>query len=166
VSASEGVSGRAERHGRPGLARDLIRRVAQILFTVVLWGLVLFAFAGRLDWSRAWIYLGLMVLGLIINGIVVLPRNPEIAAERGKKHAGAKRFDRVFSVVYSAAILGLAALAGLDAGRFGWSSIPFGWAYAGAVLYLVGSWPITWAMATNPTSRRPCASRKTAATRL
>lgn len=135
---------------RPGLARDMARRVAQILFTIVLWGVILFAAAGRLNWNRGWIYLGLMILSIAINGVVAVPRNPEIVAERGKKHAGTKPFDRVVNVVYTIALLGMSAVAGLDAVRFGWSSIAFGWVYAGAVLYLLGSWPITWAMATNP----------------
>jgi protein-S-isoprenylcysteine O-methyltransferase Ste14 len=41
-------------------------------------------------------------------------------------------------------------VAGLDAERFRWSSMPFAYVYLGTVLYAVSLIPPVWAMAVNP----------------
>jgi hypothetical protein len=41
----------------PKLDRSGINRIIQVLSTLVIYGVLLFALAGRLDWTEAWIIL-------------------------------------------------------------------------------------------------------------
>jgi hypothetical protein len=41
----------------PKLDRSGINRIIQVLSTLVIYGVLLFALAGRLDWTEAWIFL-------------------------------------------------------------------------------------------------------------
>jgi protein-S-isoprenylcysteine O-methyltransferase Ste14 len=116
----------------------------------ILWGAVLFLSAGRLDWPRGWIYLGLCVLGLVVNGAGVIRKNPELVRERWKKRADTKTFDKVFMVLYTPTVFVMPAVAGLDAVRFGWSSMGPETLYIGVALHLVSILPIAAAMASNP----------------
>jgi protein-S-isoprenylcysteine O-methyltransferase Ste14 len=122
----------------------------QLVVYTVLWAAVLFTAAGRLDWLRAWVYLGLYVGGLMVTLAVVLRTNPEVIAARAKRHADTKHFDKVFVALYTPLVFLLPLVAGLDAVRFRWSSLPFATLYVGAALYVLGTVPAAWAMAVNP----------------
>ncbi|UCH36194.1 MAG: isoprenylcysteine carboxylmethyltransferase family protein [Armatimonadota bacterium] len=111
---------------------------------------VLFISAGRIGWTRAWILFGLMLLTVAANLIVILRSNPRLLRERLKKDEASKSFDRVFMAVAIPVSLAILIVPGLDAVRFGWSSLPLGWLYVGAALHLLGDVPMAWAMATNP----------------
>jgi len=135
-----------------GLRRSpaTIKRMVTVLAFTALWFGLLFGAAGRLEWPRAWIYAGFSLLGLALNSVVVLCKNPELIAERWKRHKGTKRFDKVFMVLYVPTTIALPVVAGLDAVRFGWSALP-GWTlWPGVLLLLLSIPPIAWAMATNP----------------
>jgi protein-S-isoprenylcysteine O-methyltransferase Ste14 len=128
----------------------LVRLVLKLAGFTILWGAVLFLSAGRLDWPRGWIYLGLCVLGLVVNGAGVIRKNPELVRERWKKRADTKTFDKVFMVLYTPTVFVMPAVAGLDAVRFGWSSMGPETLYIGVALHLVSILPIAAAMASNP----------------
>lgn len=127
-----------------------LKRIAKLLFWFAVWGTLLFVPAGRLDWTRGWICLGLALLGLAVNAVMVLRKNPELMAERWKKRPDTKPFDRVFMVLYVPTVLSMPVLAGLDAVRFGWAPLPWGTLWPGVLLQLLGIPPGAWAMATNP----------------
>lgn len=63
--------------------RGAIRRMAQVAIIILIQALVLFITAGRLDWVAAWMYLGAYLGIVIVNTLVLLPRSPELIAERG-----------------------------------------------------------------------------------
>lgn len=146
--SQESVGGRSE--ATPKLGWLALRRIIQVAVGISIQGVVLFVSAGRLDWIRAWVYVGIALLSLVFASLVVLRTNPEVIAERGKKHEGTRPFDKVFSAFYAAMIFVGPLVAGLDAGRFGWTSMPFQTLYAGVVLYVLGHVLITWSVATNP----------------
>jgi protein-S-isoprenylcysteine O-methyltransferase Ste14 len=106
----------------------------------------LFGAAGRLDWPKAWVLLGLsLATGLAFTA----GRDPELAAERRNVHAG-KSWDKV--LVGISVLLGPMAVwitAGLDE-RFHWtggvSAIAFPAGLAAAVL---GAALMAWAMGSN-----------------
>jgi len=127
-----------------------IKRIVELVGTTILIAVILFVSAGRLDWWRAWISLSIWIAGLIGMGIVMFRKNPELINERGKKHANTKGFDKVFFVFY--APMGFIALivAGLDAGRFGWSSMSPALSIVGGFLYIPAFIIVAWAMAENP----------------
>lgn len=145
VEAAVGTNGK-----RPRLGWPMLKRLVMLLLFVVLWGGALFMAAGRLDWPRGWMCMGLYLLSIAMNVILVVWKNPGLIEERWKRHKGTKSFDKVFAVVYTPLAFGLPVVAGLDAARFGWSSMAFETLYVGAVLHVLGAVPIAWAMATNP----------------
>lgn len=131
------------------LGRPAIKRLVVLFVFTALWGALLFVSAGRVNWPGAWLYLALYCLNLAVNALVLAAVNPEVAAERGKKHEGTRRFDRVIGASYAVATFAIAVVAGLDAGRFAWSEVPFGAAWAGVALHVLGAVPSTWAMGVN-----------------
>lgn len=126
-----------------------MKRAVQVLLFLVAWGAVLCLSAGRLDLLRGWIYLALYTAIFAATSALLLAKNPEVIAARAKLHKDAKRFDKVFTLVYSILLFVTPAVAGLEV-RFGRTPIGFGAVYAGAALLVVGAVPIAGALLVNP----------------
>jgi protein-S-isoprenylcysteine O-methyltransferase Ste14 len=115
-----------------------------------LWIAALFLGAGRLDWPRGWFCVSLYVVGMGTLGLIVHRLNAPLMEARAKwRRDDTKSFDKVFFAVLLPLVYAQPALAGLDAVRFGWSSMPAGWAYAGAFLFALALSLITWTMVVN-----------------
>jgi len=127
----------------------IVLRFVTVVGTLAFLGGLLFLGAGRMDWGRAWVYLGISALMLVVNGVVLLRSNPEVVAERSRVHRGTKRFDKVFTLLYIPPFLALPVVAGLDAVRFGWSGMGLPVAGVGALLLVLGNVPILSAMVVN-----------------
>jgi protein-S-isoprenylcysteine O-methyltransferase Ste14 len=134
---------------RPGLARPIARRIASIVLTLAIWQAVLLAAAGTVDWPRAWIYLGVSFGTLLVNIAVLAVVNPEVAAARGGRHGGTKAYDKVFGLLFLPPFIALPVVAGLDAVRLGWTSVPYAAVWPGAGLLVLGDAFILWSMAVN-----------------
>jgi|WetSurMetagenome_2_1015567.scaffolds.fasta_scaffold489408_1 protein-S-isoprenylcysteine O-methyltransferase Ste14 len=131
------------------LSRAGVKRfIVSFVFTV-LWGAVLFGSAGTLQWARGWIHIAATVLCLAVSSVLVVLKNPEVAAARSKMHRDAKGFDKIFSAFYGVIIFVVPAVAGLDAVRYAWSTMPFAAVYLGLLLYFAGTVPVTAALVTN-----------------
>jgi protein-S-isoprenylcysteine O-methyltransferase Ste14 len=113
-------------------------------------GLTLFLSAGRLDWPAAWIFLGTYALVILTVGVWVTRKHPDVVNERGKIARNAKSWDKVLMTIYSVMILVLFAVAGLDAGRFGWSAMPMALQVMGYIALIFAMAVTYWAMAVNP----------------
>lgn len=105
------------------LDRSGINRVFTILGTVILYGVILFASAGRMNWLQAWILLGIYFAGILVNGLYSLRHNPGLINERGRMSKNTKPWDKVIGLVYMILLLGIYLLSGLDA-RYHWSAVP------------------------------------------
>ncbi len=129
--------------------RRVVRRFAQIGVSALLQAGILLA-AGRLAWTWAWVYVALYVLTVAANALILLPRHPELIAERAEVKAGAKDWDRVLAPLVSAVgPLAMLLTAGLDE-RFGWSVEPGPLLHAaGAILVAAGYALFSWGMASN-----------------
>ena len=126
------------------------RQWIQAAVFIVLWFGALFGGAGRLDWTRGWIYVVLYAGGMSAIGVIVRRVNPELLKARARWHlTNTKRFDKMFLAVYFPLTYIQPAVAGMDAARFGWSRMPFWLVYPGAVLLLLSLALIGWAMAVN-----------------
>ncbi len=134
---------------KPRLERSGINRLIQVFVSVLLMGLVLFLSAGRLDWPAAWVFLGTYVLVILTLGVWAMRKNPEVVNERGKMQ-NLKSWDKTLMTIYTVMLLVLFAVAGLDAGRFGWSMMPIALQVAGYVALLIAMAVTYWAMAVNP----------------
>lgn len=104
----------------------------------LLLALVLFLPAGRIDWVAAWVWLGSMTVGLLIVRHFVVRAHPDLPARRRTTGEGTPAWDRHILAVFRAAMVLTLVVAGLDAGRFGWSSIPPAASMAGVGCALAG----------------------------
>ncbi len=104
--------------------RQVLSRVAQTAITFLLLGGLLFLGAWRLDWAEAWAFIGVYFLVGLAGTLWVLYHDPGLSNERASVKKGAKRWDQVVVGIYTALTLVLFLAIGLDAGRFGWSSVP------------------------------------------
>ncbi len=134
----------------PEITRAVLKRLMQILGSLAAWAIVFFAAAGKVDVSRAWIYLALCLCSVAINAILVIRKNPDVVVARSKLQAGAESFDEVFVALCTILLFIVPLVAGLDAVRFGWSAMAFDMVYPGVILFLLAWIPITAAMITNP----------------
>ena len=128
--------------GKRGIARE---------FALIVIGIILlFGSAGTFSWVRGWIYICLMFSYQIIYVSILMVINPQLLNERGKFNwKETKRYDRYFLIFYS--IFGFSTLivAGLDAVRFQWSSIPFITIYPSILVFIIASLIALWAYVSN-----------------
>ena len=130
-------------------AVGIAMRAGTVAFFMVLLAALLFGGAGRLDWSWAWVYMGISLVTLAAGGAIMLRTSPETIAERGRPRE-MRGWDKVVTGIGGAAMyLVLPLVAGLDA-RFGWTrALSASWHVAGAVGLAVGYGLTVWAMRTN-----------------
>ena len=81
-----------------------------------------FAFAGRLNWWRGWLFVCSLLLIAGVSFAVLRRKNPELARRRLEPQPGVKRFDRFVLAAAIVGFLSFYAVAGLDA-RYGWSQL-------------------------------------------
>jgi len=134
---------------RSNIATGIAMRLGAIAATLAVQAALLFASAGRLDWIWAWVYLGISLVTVLINGTIMLRTSPETIAERGRPRE-MRSWDKVVSGIGGLAIyLALPLVAGLDM-RFGWTpAYSVTWHLAGAAGLTVGFGLAAWAMISN-----------------
>jgi len=115
----------------------------------VLTFLLPFAFAGRLDWWRGWLFLGSILLIVVVSFAVLRRKNPDLARRRLDWQPGVKRFDKFVIAATIVGFISFYAVAGLDA-RYGWSQLSAAWVWPGIALEFLGFLPIYLAIAENP----------------
>ena len=131
------------------LTAGILRRAGTVAVFFVIIAAILFLSAGRLDWLWAWVYLGISLVSVIINGVIMLRSSPETIAERGQPQE-TKDWDKIVGSLWGVAIyIALPLVAGLDE-RFDWTGdISVAWHLAGAVALAVGLGLTSWAMIAN-----------------
>nr|HPN13611.1 hypothetical protein [Spirochaetota bacterium] len=72
--------------------RNIVKRIIQVILTLVIQVAILFLCAWTIRWPWAWALLCVNVLILFIN-FMVLPK--EVIEERGRKKENVKKWDRV-----------------------------------------------------------------------
>jgi protein-S-isoprenylcysteine O-methyltransferase Ste14 len=134
---------------RPNLIAGILSRFGAIVFMLALEAAILFLAAGRLDWIWAWIFIGINLAVVLVNGTILMRTNPEIVAERGRPKE-VKDWDKAVSGLWALAqYLAIPLVAGLDA-RFGWTrGFGIAWNIGGAILFTAGMALFGWAMITN-----------------
>ncbi|HLH19200.1 MAG TPA: isoprenylcysteine carboxylmethyltransferase family protein [Bryobacteraceae bacterium] len=126
------------------------RQVLNSTAMTALWvGLMLLG-AGRLDWTRGWIAIGLALAVFGAIAVAVRRFNPGLMTARARwRRSDTKSFDKW--IVPPMMALGFVqyAVAGREAGCAGCESLAFAWLYPGAALYVAGGLIVGWAMAVN-----------------
>lgn len=135
------------------LEKSGIKRLAEIYIWLLLQAVLLFAAAGRFDLPRAWVYFGSLLAYCVLSQAVMFlffrERILEIANERGAKHEGTKGWDKSLSAVIAFCMMITPVVAGLDAGRFGWSSLGRGFVIPGLIVTVLGNVLSQWALLNN-----------------
>lgn len=131
--------------------QGILHWAGQMIAALVIFGVLLFLTAGRLDWIQGWAYLGINALTQVLSVIVLILRHPDMLAESSQVREGNKGWDRILAPAI--VILGTFAVlvtAGLDV-RFGWSGPISGvlW-WFGLVIAFASQMFVLWAMASNP----------------
>ena len=128
------------------------RMIVRFLIYVVLLPFVLFIAAGRLDWTMAWVYIGIHIAFTIISRLIVYRLNPDTLVERGRSMQAEDTAvgDRLMVVIVGLfGPLAIWTIAGLD-DRFGWSPDLSFLTQAIALFFVVVGYALgTWAMAAN-----------------
>ena len=128
------------------------RMVVRFLVFAVLLPFVLVIAAGRLDWTMAWVYIGIHVAFTLMSRLIVLRSSPETLIERARAMqaedvAGGDRFMVV--IIGLIAPLVIWTIAGLD-DRFNWSPDISMLAQTISLTFVILGYAAgTWAMITN-----------------
>jgi len=136
-----------EKH--PNAVAGILKLARAVAIFPVVMAVILFVAAGRLDWTWAWVYLGINLANVLIVGPITIRTNPVTVAE----HDELKKTEKwdVGSVFYLLAMyIALPLVAGLDV-RFGWArDLSIALHVAGASVLAVGLGLASWVMITNP----------------
>jgi protein-S-isoprenylcysteine O-methyltransferase Ste14 len=106
----------------PSVVSGAVGRFAQIGFGFVLEAVILFVGVGRLDWTWAWILLGIYVATVVTNAMFLRRTGLGVIAERGRALTHMRDWDKLVSGGWSASqYLALPLIAAVDI-RFGWTA--------------------------------------------
>ena len=131
------------------VTRGVLQRGVQVLVILLFYGAILFISAGRIDWLAAWIYLGIYAGTVVTNMTIILPRNPQFIAERGRVKEDAKGWDKQVTSIAGVFMIGGLVVPGLDL-RFGWSpQFALTAQMAGFFVLALGYALFSWAMLSN-----------------
>jgi uncharacterized membrane protein YgaE (UPF0421/DUF939 family) len=98
----------------------VVKRLLQVIIVILLQASILFVSSGRFDWLMAWVYVGVYVGIVLVNVMIILPKDPELIAERAKVKENTKGWDRILIGIVGVFTPAISVVAGLDL-RFGWS---------------------------------------------
>ena len=112
-----------------------LNALAKLLAGLLLVGLLLFLPAGTVAYPNGWLFIALLFIPMLILGIVLLARSPDLLRKRlnaKEKQATQRGVVALSGLLFVAGFL----LAGLDY-RFGWSRVPTAVVIAASVILLV-----------------------------
>jgi protein-S-isoprenylcysteine O-methyltransferase Ste14 len=114
--------------------------------------LAIFFFSSGYIGTQPWIYFGSAFAHYTISIVAQYKLNPELLAARlVMKRKGSKLWDEVLMRSSNLVVLiALPVVAGLDVGRFHWSSLDPAFMLLGFALLVFSTFFLNWAMAVNP----------------
>ncbi len=131
-----------DQYGRKGAIKELV--------FVLIHFFILTISAGNFGWINAWVFTALCLIYKAIYSGTLIVKNPRLLNERGRfLKEDTKAFDKVFFGFMIPLNLMQSIVAGLDAGRFGWTHMPLWMNVLGALCMTVAFIIILWAMNVN-----------------
>ena len=112
-----------------------VQAIAKFLLGIALVGLLIFLPAGSLLFFNGWLLMGILFIPMLLVGIVMMLKNPDLLKSRLKAKEKQKEQDIVIKLSGLMFLAGF-IVAGLGA-RFDWYALPKGVAIGGAVAFLV-----------------------------
>jgi protein-S-isoprenylcysteine O-methyltransferase Ste14 len=124
--------------------------VSTVLLAVMM--AVFYASAGRTDIPRSWLLFGVSFVYFVGSALALARYNPELLAQRlTLRREGSKGWDEVLMRACNlTGLLLVPVVAGLDVGRYRWSSLGMQYAVLGLIMMVVSSVLVNWAMIENP----------------
>lgn len=134
------------------LRKVVVRSIVVTCFFLILHLLIFFVSAGRLDLYQAWFYFGVVFVYSLLNLAAQAKFSPELLKQRLLiKREDSKLWDEVLMRACNITLIFiLPFIAGLDVGRFRWSSLSICYVPLGFVLCIVGGFLTTRTMIENP----------------
>lgn len=133
----------------PLVKRSVIRWIVRETIGVVTLAALLFLTAGAINWTAGWAVVIIMTAWVVGTALVVIPRYPELLAERVGPRKGSKTWDAMILSLYGLSMMIMWIVAGLDF-RNDWSSGIGSVAQVVAMLCVsAGHALIVWATGTN-----------------
>lgn len=113
---------------------------------------IFFMSAGHIAMLQPWIYFGASFVHFSLSTAVLYRFNPELLVQRLKmRREGSKLWDEILMRTCNLTVLLVVpAVAGLDIGRFHWSSLDIHFAIVGFISLVASAILIDWAMVVNP----------------
>jgi protein-S-isoprenylcysteine O-methyltransferase Ste14 len=133
---------------KPRLNRSGVGRFIQLPVFILFMGAILFGIAGRLDWWEAWAFVAGFIVFIVAAAVWALRHDPDILNECGRIAENTKSWDKILLTIYSFLLLGMLAVAGLDA-RFRWSAVPLAVEFVGWISLLLAMGLVAWAAINN-----------------
>lgn len=124
--------------------------VSTVLLAVMM--AVFYASAGRTDIPRSWLLFGVTFVHFVGSTLALARYDPELLVQRlTVRREGSKAWDEVLMRAGNlTGMLLVPVVAGLDVGRYRWSSLGVYYALLGLVLMVASSILLNWAMIENP----------------
>lgn len=113
----------------------LFQALTKYLAGLLMVGLILFLPAGTLNFPNGWLFCGLLFIPMLILGIVLFCKAPELLEKRLRTRETQSAQKQVIGLSFLM-FVGSFGLAGLDF-RFGWTQVPSWLVTAASVLLLV-----------------------------
>jgi len=128
------------------LGIKLVLKSASIFIVFII---ITFITAGRIDYWQGWVFNGLNILFILLTYIILIDRK-DLIKERLKPGKGMKQWDRIYYAVSTPIFFFMFIISILDATRFSWEpSIPFSIMCMGIILYSLGHILGLWAKKAN-----------------
>ena len=124
------------------------KALIQLVVTVAVIWVLLFASAGTIDWPRAWWFMAAFVVAILVAVAVLYRMNPEIFAARSRIQPGTKLWDYIFITLVIGGMTLILPVAGFDK-RLGGANAPDWVVVVGYVLFVISFIGQTWPQAVN-----------------
>ncbi|MBN9346246.1 MAG: isoprenylcysteine carboxylmethyltransferase family protein [Devosia sp.] len=124
------------------------KALMQLVVTVAVIWVLLFASAGALDWPRAWWFMAAFVIAILIAVAVLYRLNPEIFAARARVQPGTKLWDYIFIALVIGGMVAILPVAGFDC-RLGGAGAPDWVVLVGYAIFIASFVGQTWPQAVN-----------------
>jgi protein-S-isoprenylcysteine O-methyltransferase Ste14 len=139
------ITTRTDSPGPVSATRAGLAAAAMILVFAVL----LFLPAGRMDWPLGWAYVGIVAVNVLVTWACLNRWNPVLIERRMRFAPGTKSWDKVWLVLFAPVLIAVYLVAGLEARGSDPAPAGAGW-LPGLAIFILGSIILTWSMVANP----------------
>ena len=78
------------------LTRTGINALTSPFRWIIVTGIIFFIASGQIDLLRAWLYIGIYIVGSLITSLIFMKKVPELLNQRGKMQEGTKKWDKSY----------------------------------------------------------------------